>query len=67
MHKEFQKPHVFANWYAPVKISSSAEYSVLQALQFQEVSFHLILPGGTGISHNWTNKSFVKRKFNSCI
>jgi hypothetical protein len=27
----------FADWFAPVMISSSAEYSGLQALQLQEV------------------------------
>jgi hypothetical protein len=35
----------FADWCAPVKISNTAKYSVLQALQFQEVSVHCILPG----------------------
>jgi hypothetical protein len=42
----------FAGWCAPVKISNSAEYFVLQALQFQEVSVRLTPPGGTGVSHN---------------
>jgi hypothetical protein len=56
----------FTDWYAPAKISSSAEYSVLQVLLFHKVSVHM-LPGGTGIrvSHNWPNESFVKRKFNT--
>jgi hypothetical protein len=36
--------------------------SVLQALQFQEVSICRIRPGGTGVSHNWPNQSYVKRK-----
>jgi hypothetical protein len=39
----------FADWCAPVKISNSAEYSVLQALQFEEVRVRRIIPGGTGI------------------
>jgi hypothetical protein len=41
----------FLDWCAPVKFSSSAEYSVLQALQFQEVSVRRIFQGGTRISH----------------
>jgi hypothetical protein len=59
----------FAVWCAPVNISSmsSAEYSVLQELQFQEVSVRHILPGETRIRHNWPNLSFVRRKFNICI
>jgi hypothetical protein len=50
-----------ADWYAPVKIFSSAEYSVLQALQFQKVTVCHIFPGGTGVSHNALNQRFVKR------
>jgi hypothetical protein len=37
----------FADWYAPINISSSAECSVLHALQFQEVRVRRILPSGT--------------------
>jgi hypothetical protein len=44
--------HVHLDWCAPVKISNSTEYSVLQVLQFQEVSACRILPGGAGLSHN---------------
>jgi hypothetical protein len=32
-----------------LRISNSAEYSVLQALQFQEVSVRRILPGGRSV------------------
>jgi hypothetical protein len=46
------------------KIYISVEYSVLQALQLQEVSVHCIPPVETGVSHNWPNQSFVKHKFN---
>jgi hypothetical protein len=42
----------FADWCAPVKISNSAEYSVLQELQFQKASVCCVLPGGIDISHN---------------
>jgi hypothetical protein len=62
----FESHVQFVDWCAPDKISNSLEYSVLQALQFQEVSVRCVLPGGTGISHNWPNQSFVKRKFNIC-
>jgi hypothetical protein len=55
-----------ADWCTPVRISNSAENSVLQALQFQEVSARRMPPGGTGISHNWPNQNFVKRKFDIC-
>jgi hypothetical protein len=49
--RNFESHVQFADQCAPVKVSSSAEYSVLQALQFQEVSIGQILPGGTGRSH----------------
>jgi hypothetical protein len=41
--KNFECHVQFADWCAPVKVSNCAVDSVLQALQFQEV---------TGISHN---------------
>jgi hypothetical protein len=41
-------------------MSNSEEYSVLQALEFQEVRFSCKPSGGTGVSHNWHNESFVK-------
>jgi hypothetical protein len=50
--KNFKSHVQFADWCARAKICNSAEYSVLQALQFQEVSARRMLPGGTGISHN---------------
>jgi hypothetical protein len=56
----------FAARCAPVKISNSAECSVLQALQFQKVIVRPVLPGGTDVSHNWPNQSFVRRKINIC-
>jgi hypothetical protein len=34
---------------APVKVANSAENSVLQALQFHQMSVRRKLPGGTGI------------------
>jgi hypothetical protein len=40
----------------------SLENSVLQTLQFQEVSVRRILRGGTGISHYRPNQGFVNRK-----
>jgi hypothetical protein len=40
---------------APVKIASSAVNSVLQALQFRQISVRRKLPGGTDISHDWSN------------
>jgi hypothetical protein len=43
---------VLTNTCAPVSISSSAEYSVLQALKLREVSFGCILRGAAGITHN---------------
>jgi hypothetical protein len=64
--RNFEDHVQVVDWCAPVRISNSAEYSVLQALQFQEVNVHRILPGGTSIGHNWPNRSFVKRKFNIC-
>jgi hypothetical protein len=42
----------------------SAENSVLQELQFQEVTVRRILPGGAGVSHYWPYRGFVKCKFN---
>jgi hypothetical protein len=39
----------FAGWCAPVKVSSRAEHSILQALQFQKVSVRHILLGETGV------------------
>jgi hypothetical protein len=39
----FESHVQFADWCAPVKIFNSAEYSVLQALQFQEVGIHCTL------------------------
>jgi hypothetical protein len=54
----------FSDWCAPVKISNSAEHSVLQELQIQGVSVRQILLSGIGINHNWPNQNFVKRKFN---
>jgi hypothetical protein len=50
--RNFDSHLQFADWCAPVKISSSAELSVLQVLQFQEASVRRVLPGGTGTSHN---------------
>jgi hypothetical protein len=53
MHVRDFESHVhFGDWCAPLKISNSAEYSLLQALQFKEVNVHRKLPGGTGLSHN---------------
>jgi hypothetical protein len=42
----------FADWRAPVKVSSSLDYSysILQTLQFQ-VSTRRLLPSGTGMNH----------------
>jgi hypothetical protein len=57
--RNFDSHMQFADWCALVKISNSAEYSVLQALQFQAANVRRIHPGGTGISHNWLNHSFV--------
>jgi hypothetical protein len=48
MVKDLQVPLKTGNF----RIFSSLEYSVLQALQFQEVSVRCVLPGGTGISYN---------------
>jgi hypothetical protein len=45
---------------------NSVVYFVLQALHFPELSVHRILPGGTGVSHNLPNQSFVKRKLYIC-
>jgi hypothetical protein len=39
----------FADWCAPVKISNSAEYYVLKALQFQGVRVRGTLLGGAEI------------------
>jgi hypothetical protein len=64
--RNFESHVQFADLCASVKISNSAEYSVLQALQFQKVSVRRMLPGGAGINHNSPNQSFVKRKFNIC-
>jgi hypothetical protein len=50
--RNFESHMQFADWCSSPKISSSVEYSVLQALQFQEASGRRIPPGGTGISHN---------------
>lgn len=48
----FERHVQFADPCANVKVSSSAECSVLQDLQFQEVSVRCILTGRTGVSHN---------------
>jgi hypothetical protein len=62
-----KESHVqFADWCVPVKVSNSAEYSVLQALQFQEVNVSRMITDGTGISHNSHNQNFVRHKFNIC-
>jgi hypothetical protein len=42
----------FAVIHAAVKFSSSADCSVPQALQFQDVNVLHILPGGSDLSHN---------------
>jgi hypothetical protein len=42
---------------APVKISSSAEYSILQALQFQPAMVCRIPPCGKGRSHHMSHMS----------
>jgi hypothetical protein len=41
-----------ADWFASVKVPSSAQFSVLQELKVQEVSVRRMLAGGTGVSHN---------------
>jgi hypothetical protein len=51
----------FADWFAPVKISNSTEYSVLHALQFQMTSVRHKLPSETGINYeyDWPNQRSV--------
>jgi hypothetical protein len=56
----------FSDRCAPVEVSSSAEYSVLAALQLQVVSVRRVLPGGTGVSCDWPNQSYVNPKFYIC-
>jgi hypothetical protein len=41
----------FADRCASVKVAHSAENSVLQALQFQELSVRRVLSCGTGVSY----------------
>jgi hypothetical protein len=60
--KEFWKSRAIRGPVSPVKISNSADHSVLQVLQFQGVSVHHILPGG---SHNWSNQRSEKLLTNS--
>jgi hypothetical protein len=50
--RNFESHVQFADLYAPVKISNSAEYSLLQALKIQGVSVRRILLGGIGINRN---------------
>jgi hypothetical protein len=49
--RNFESHMHFADQCVPVKISNSAEYCVVQALQFQGVIVCYVLSGGTGRSH----------------
>jgi hypothetical protein len=48
----------------PAKVANSAENSVLQALQFQELSARCILLCKTGINHYWLNYDSIWNTFN---
>jgi hypothetical protein len=49
---DFEGHTQFADQCVSVKLASSAETAVLQALQFQEVSVRRMHPGGTGSNFN---------------
>jgi hypothetical protein len=48
----------------PLKIDNSVENLILQALQFQKMSFCHKVPGGTSISNYRSNQGFVESQFN---